>query len=44
MFMLLSVHALCFLSEITLFAIFDKAEAFVVFATIINQQNTIRLQ
>lgn len=42
--MLLSVLALCFLSEITLFAIFDKAEAFVVLATNINQQNTVRLQ
>ena len=44
MFMLLFVLALCFLSEITLFAIFDKAEAFVVLATNINQQNTVRLQ
>lgn len=44
MFTLLSVLALCFLSEITLFAIFDKAEAFVVLATNINQQNTVRLQ
>lgn len=44
MFMLLSVLTLCFLSEITLFAIFDKAEAFVVLATNINQQNTVRLQ
>lgn len=26
MFMLLSVHALCFLSEITLFALFDNAK------------------
>lgn len=43
-FTLLSVLALCFLSEITLFAIFDKAEAFVVLATNINQQNTVRLQ
>jgi hypothetical protein len=33
MFMLLSVLALCFLSEITLFAIFDNAEAFGVLAT-----------
>lgn len=44
MFTLLSVLALCFLSEITLFVIFDKAEAFVVLATNINQQNTDRLQ
>ena len=42
--MLLFVLTLCFLSEITLFAIFDKAEAFVVLATNINQQNTVRLQ
>lgn len=38
MFMFLSVHALCFLSEITLFAIFDNAKTFVVLATNINQQ------
>lgn len=38
MFMLLSVLALCFLSEITLFAIFDNAEAFGVLATNINHQ------
>lgn len=44
MFMLLSVLALCFLSEITLFAIFDNAEAFGVLATNINPQSTIRLQ
>lgn len=44
MFMLLSVLALCFLSEITLFAIFDNAEAFGVLATNINQQTTVRLQ
>lgn len=44
MFMPIFVLALCFLSEITLFAIFDKAEAFVVLATNINQQNTVRLQ
>lgn len=44
MFTLLSVLALCFLSEIALFAIFDNAEAFVVLATNINQQNTVRLQ
>ena len=44
MFMLLSVLALCFLSEITLFAIFDNAEAFGVLATNINHQSTIRLQ
>lgn len=44
MFMFLFVLTLCFLSEITLFAIFDKAEAFVVLATNINQQNTVRLQ
>ena len=44
MFMLLSVLALCFLSEITIFAIFDNAEAFVLLATNINQQNTVRLQ
>ena len=45
MFMLLSVLALCFLSEITLFAIFDNAEAFGVLATNINhQKSTIHLQ
>lgn len=44
MFTLLSILALCFLPEITLFAIFDKAEAFVVLATNINHQSTIRLQ
>lgn len=33
-----------FFVKITLFAIFDKAEAFVVLATNINQQNTVRLQ
>lgn len=44
MFMLLSVLALCFLSEITLFAIFDNAEAFVVLATNINHQSTVCLQ
>lgn len=44
MFMLLSVLALCFLSEITLFAIFDNAKTFVVLATNINQQTTVRLQ
>lgn len=44
MFMLLSVLALCFLTEITLFAIFDNAEAFGVLATNINHQSTIRLQ
>lgn len=41
MFMLLSVLALCFLSEFTLFAIFDNAEAFVVLATNINHQSTV---
>ena len=44
MFMLLSVLALCFLSEITLFAIFDNAEAFGVLATTIKEQTTVRLQ
>lgn len=44
MLILLSFFALCFLSEIALFSIFDKAEAFVVLATTINQQNTVRLQ
>ena len=33
MFMLISDLALCFLSEITLFAIFDNADAFVILAT-----------
>lgn len=44
MFMLLSVLALCFLSEITLFAIFDNAEALVALATNINHQSIICLQ
>lgn len=41
MFMLLSVLALCFLSEITLFAIFDNAEAFGVLATKKQNSNTL---
>ena len=44
MFILLSVLALCFLSEITLFAIFDNTDSFVVLATNINHQSTVRLQ
>lgn len=44
MFMLFPVYTLLFLSEITLFAIFDNAEAFGVLATNINHQSTIRLQ
>lgn len=42
--MLLSVLALCFLSEITLFAIFDNEISLVVPATNPTQQNTFRLQ
>lgn len=37
MFTIISVLALCFLSEITLFAIFDNAKTFVVLATTIKQ-------
>lgn len=44
MFMFLFVLALCFLSEITLFAIFDNAKTFVVLATTIKEQTTVRLQ
>ncbi len=43
MFILLSVLALCFLSEITLFAIFDKAEAFVVLATTTKQPYAVSI-
>lgn len=43
--MLSPVYTLLFLSEITLFAIFDNAKTFVVLATNINhQKSTIRLQ
>lgn len=44
MFMLFPVYTLLFLSEITLFAIFDNAEAFGVLATTIKEQTTVRLQ
>lgn len=44
MFMFLSVLALCFLSEITLFAIFDNVIRLVVPATNPTQQNTFHLQ
>lgn len=45
MFMFFPVYTLLFLSEITLFAIFDNAKTFVVLATNINhQKSTIRLQ
>lgn len=39
-----SVLALCFLSEITLFAIFDNVACLVSLTTNYKQQNTIRLQ